>query len=152
MRVALIDCPFAPLEELERFEAANLQSGAVASFVGRCRPMSHGASVASLELQHYPGFTEQEITRTVEQTMIAAGLRDALVIHRIGSILPGEAIVLVAAASDHRRAALAAVETLIDFLKTDAPLWKREHTSAGAHWTAPTELDYERRQAKTAKT
>jgi len=150
MRVAILDSPFEPLDEIKGFEEANAESGAIATFIGRCRPRSRGAAVASLELQHYPGFTEQEIARFLEQTVSVSGLRDALVIHRVGSIAPGEAIVLVAAASDHRRAALQAVEALIDFLKTEAPLWKREITEAGEQWVEPTPLDYQRRQGKTA--
>ena len=147
MRVALADIPFEPDREFRRFEEANANAGAIASFVGRCRPYSQGASVASLELQHYPGFTEREISRFVEQILTSSGLHDVLVIHRVGAIMPGEAIVFVAAASDHRAAALQAVEALIDFLKTDAPLWKREIRSDGEHWVEPTSRDYERRQA-----
>ena len=150
MGVAIVNLAFEPLDEIKRFEEANAKCGAIATFIGRCRPRSRGAAVASLELQHYPGFTEQEIARFLEQTVSMSGLRDALVIHRVGSIRPGEAIVVVAAASDHREAALQAVETLIDFLKTDAPLWKREVTEVGEQWIEPTPLDYQRRQGKTA--
>lgn len=149
MRLVIVEAPFEPLNAVARFEEANAKSGAIATFVGRCRAHSQGANVASLELQHYPGFTEQEISRFVEQIMVSNNLHDALVIHRVGSIAPGEAIVLVATASDHRAAALKGVEALIDFLKTDAPIWKCEITSDGEHWVEPTSLDYERRQAKS---
>ncbi len=148
MRVVVTDAPFEPLDELKRFEERNHACGAIASFVGRCRPRSHGAAVVSLELQHYPGFTEREIERAATSIAASTGVRDVLVIHRVGSIAPGEAIVLVAAASNHRAAALAAAETLIDFLKTDAPFWKREITDAGERWIEPTPLDYQRRRAK----
>ena len=150
MGVAIVDLPFDPLDEIRRFEETNAESGAIATFIGRCRPLSRGTAVVSLELQHYPGFTEQEVARFLEQTVSLSGLRDALVIHRVGSIRPGEAIVLVAAASDHRGGALTAVEALIDFLKTEAPLWKREVTEAGEQWIEPTPLDYQRRQGKIA--
>jgi molybdopterin synthase catalytic subunit len=145
MGVAIVHARFEPLDKLKSFEEANADSGAIATFIGRCRPHSQGAAVVSLELQHYPGFTEREIARFLEQTASSSGLRDALIIHRVGSIGPGEAIVLVAAASDHRSAALQAVATLIDYLKTDAPFWKREITSAGEQWIEPSPSDYQRR-------
>lgn len=151
MRVALVEGPFEPLDELKAFEQGNALCGAIASFVGRCRPRTQGAAVAALELQHYQEFSHKVISHFVQQTLADADLRDVLVVHRVGAIAPGEAIVLVAAASDHRAAALKAVEALIDFLKTDAPLWKRELSSAGARWIEPTTLDYERRQAKLPK-
>jgi molybdopterin synthase catalytic subunit len=149
MRVVIVDSPFDPLDALKRFEEVSAASGAIATFIGRCRSHAHGVGVTSLELQHYPGFTEREIDRFLEQVVSTSALRDALVVHRVGSIGVGEAIVLVAAASDHRVAALHAVESLMDFLKTDAPIWKREVTSVGERWIEPTALDYERRQGKT---
>ncbi|HVV34394.1 MAG TPA: molybdenum cofactor biosynthesis protein MoaE [Vitreimonas sp.] len=151
MRVVLVDCIFEPTTELKLFESENANSGAIATFMGRCRPRTSGEDVTALELQHYPNFTEQQISRFVQDICCSKRLHDALVIHRVGAISPGEAIVLVACASDHRAEALAAVETIIDFLKTDAPLWKREVTNNGAQWVEPTALDYQRQISRIAK-
>lgn len=150
MRIAIAEAVFEPRAELAVFEAANPACGALVSFVGRCRADANGEAVKALELQHYPGFTEATITAFTEEAVARWALRDVLVVHRVGAIAPGEAIVLVAAASAHRAAAFAAVEALMDFLKTDAPFWKREIAAGGSRWVEPTEMDYQRR-AKGAK-
>lgn len=138
---------FAPAHESACFAASrNDGSGALASFVGYCRGGGADGAVTQLELQHYPGFTEAEIERLARATAARHGVSDLLVIHRIGAITVGEAIVLVAALSAHRAAAFAAVEEMMDYLKTDAPLWKRESGPAGARWIEPTTEDYARRQ------
>jgi molybdopterin synthase catalytic subunit len=139
---------FDPHARLAAYDAAGADHGALASFVGYCRDRSHGRAVETLELQHYPGFTEQEIARMAEATLRRRDLKDVLVVHRVGLIQPGEAIVLVAARSAHRAAAFAAVEELMDFLKTDAPLWKREDGAGGPRWIEPTAEDRARRDAR----
>jgi molybdopterin synthase catalytic subunit len=146
MRVNIIETAFEPQEALARFEDANRESGAIASFIGRCRPRAPSGAVQTLELEHYPGFSEREIMALTQRVAERFGLRDVAVIHRVGVVHPGEAIVLAAAASDHRAAAFDAVETLMDYLKTDAPLWKRETTERGAHWIEPTAQDEARRE------
>lgn len=148
IHVDLTDVAFDPHARLAAYDAAGADHGALASFVGYCRNRSHGRAVATLELQHYPGFTEQEIGRIAECAARRHELKDVLVVHRIGVIRPGEAIVLVAARSAHRAAAFAAVEELMDFLKTDAPLWKREDGAGGARWVEPTAEDRARRDAR----
>lgn len=145
MRVVIADAPFSPEAELAAF--AHHDAGARASFVGYCRPTSHGAQVERLELQHYPGFTEAEISRLADAVSKRHDLLDLLVIHRTGAIPAGEPIVLVAALSAHRAAALAAVSELMDDLKTDAPIWKQEIGPDGARWIEPTAEDRARRAA-----
>ena len=123
--------------------------GALVSFVGLCRETNDGRDVAELFIDHYAGFTEGEITRIAADIAGRFNCPDLLVVHRVGSIAPGEAIVLVAALSEHRGNAFEAVRVLMDYLKTDAPLWKKESGPAGARWIEPTDHDHVRRaQAK----
>ena len=110
---------------------ARFSSGAVASFIGRVRAEP---GLQALRLEHYPGMTEAEIARAVAEAVQRWPLPGVAIIHRIGELKPGEAIVLVAAAADHRRAAFTACEFLIDHLKTKAPFWKEERLASGLHW------------------
>jgi molybdopterin synthase catalytic subunit len=103
--------------------------GAVVAFTGLCR--DEGGSLSALELEHYPGMAEAEIARIAAQAESRWPLLGLTVIHRFGRIRPGEEIVLVLAASAHRRAAFEAAEFLMDYLKTHAPFWKREHLKNG---------------------
>ena len=151
MHVVVTAEPFAPAHEVARFAAARSdQCGALASFVGYCRAHAGKSSVTALELEHYPGFTEGEIERLAQHVSTKHALDALLVIHRVGVIPAGEAIVLVAAQSAHRANAFAAVEEMMDYLKTDAPLWKRESGADGARWIEPTTEDYARRQEHDA--
>jgi molybdopterin synthase catalytic subunit len=120
--------------------------GAAVTFVGYCRGASQDGEITRLDLEHYPGFTEKEISRLTQGISEKHELSRILVIHRVGPILPGEPIVLVAALSPHRAAAFAAVEELMDYLKTDAPFWKRETGPNGARWIEPTAEDRRRRE------
>lgn len=141
---------FSPDAELARFTAARgAQCGAVVTFIGFCRGGSSQGEVTRLELEHYPGFTEKEIGRLTQSVAERREVSDILVIHRYGAISPGEAIVLVAALSAHRAAAFAAVEELMDYLKTDAPFWKREIGPDGARWIEPTAEDRRRREEQS---
>lgn len=147
IRVIVTTEPFAPAHEIACFAAArDNQCGALASFVGYCRGQASDGAVTALELQHYPGFTEAEIERLAKKTSIKHALAALVVMHRVGVIPAGEAIVLVAAQSGHRASAFAAVEEMMDYLKTDAPIWKREVAPGGARWIEPTSEDYARRQ------
>jgi molybdopterin synthase catalytic subunit len=103
--------------------------GAVVAFTGFCR--DEGGRLAALELEHYPGMAEAEIARIAQEAQRRWPLLGLTVIHRVGKIRPGEEIVLVLAASAHRRAAFEAAEFLMDYLKTRAPFWKREHLRDG---------------------
>lgn len=135
---------FDPGAELSAFSRGRVQAGAVASFTGLVRAADgDGASV--LELEHYPGFTEREITRILAGAMARFRLIDARVIHRFGAMAVGEPIVFVACASAHRAEAFAATQYLMDYLKTDAPFWKRESSAAGTRWIEPTPADRVRR-------
>ena len=108
--------------------------GAVVSFTGICRGSEDGAAIAALTLEHYPGMAEAEITRHAETAMSRWELSGISVIHRVGRILPGENIVLVVTASKHRQAAFEAAEFLMDYLKANAPFWKRVDGAGGKDW------------------
>jgi molybdopterin synthase catalytic subunit len=120
--------------EVARLRADNPRVGAVVTFVGAVRDMNDGASVAEMELEHYPGMTEQSLAKIVDQACARWPLAGALVIHRVGPLKPMEQIVLVAVSAAHRGEAFAACEFIIDYLKTDAPFWKKEQTPEGARW------------------
>jgi molybdopterin synthase catalytic subunit len=109
----------------------------VVSFTG----LTRGGDVDRLELEAYPGFTEAEIGRIAEAARTRFALHDLMIVHRIGEIAPGEAIVFVATAAAHRREAFEAADHLMDYLKSRAPFWKKEHGPDGARWIEPTERD-----------
>ena len=121
-------------DEVARLRAGDARIGAVVSFVGTVRDMNDGAQVSEMELEHYPGMTERALEDIVEQARARWPLFGALVIHRVGPLLPREQIVLVAVSAAHRGEAFAACEFIIDYLKTDAPFWKKEATPQGARW------------------
>ncbi len=139
MRVALSAARLDPGALMERFCAGRVDMGAAASFVGLAR--AEGGAALALELEAYPGFTEQAITAFVSETITRFGLDDVLVVHRTGRIAPGEAVVFVAAGAAHRRAAFEACDCLMDYLKSRAPFWKKEHGPTGARWVEPTHQD-----------
>ena len=120
--------------EVARLRAGDPRIGAVVSFVGTVRDMNDGDQVAELELEHYPGMTERSLEDIVEQARARWPLYGVLVVHRIGPMKPQEQIVLVACSSAHRGEAFAACEFIMDYLKTDAPFWKKEQTPNGARW------------------
>jgi molybdopterin synthase catalytic subunit len=120
--------------EIALLRGGNPKVGAVVSFVGAVRDLNDGATVAEMELEHYPGMTEAALQDIVQQACERWPLAGALVIHRVGPLLPMEQIVLVAVSAAHRGEAFAACEFIIDYLKTDAPFWKKEQTPDGARW------------------
>lgn len=120
--------------EVAQLRAAQPGVGAIVSFVGTVRDLNEGASVAEMELEHYPGMTEQSIQSIIEQARARWDIFGALVIHRVGPLKPMEQIVLVAVTSAHRGEAFAACEFIIDYLKTEAPFWKKEQTPEGGRW------------------
>jgi len=120
--------------EVAQLRAANPKVGGIVTFVGTVRDLNEGAQVAEMELEHYPGMTEQSIHSIIEQARARWPIYGALVIHRIGPLKPMEQIVLVAVTSAHRGEAFAACEFIIDYLKTEAPFWKKEQTPNGARW------------------
>ena len=131
--------PFRPEDELAAFSAEG--AGAIASFTGLCRPDSKdGTPLERLFLDHHPRLTEQSL-HDIAASAERFGVSAVRVVHRCGEIAPGEAIVFVAAAAAHRRAAFDAVDYLMDRLKTDALFWKREDGVDGSAWIEPTEGD-----------
>jgi molybdopterin synthase catalytic subunit len=120
--------------EVAALRAGQPAIGAVAAFVGTVRDINDGAGVSAMELEHYPGMTEQALEEIVAEARRRWQLVDALVIHRVGPLRPMDQIVLVAVASAHRGEAFAACEFIMDYLKTRAPFWKKEHTPQGARW------------------
>ncbi len=139
MSVVLQEAPFEPGALLTAFSAGRSETGAVASFTGLARAEQGGTDI--LELEAYPGLTDAEITKIAAAAAERFGLQDWLVIHRIGRIAPGEAIVFVATAATHRREAFEACDYLMDYLKSRAPFWKKSHGPDGARWIEPTERD-----------
>jgi molybdopterin synthase catalytic subunit len=120
-------------------EVAALRSGdggvgAVVSFVGTVRDHSEGRNVGAMELEHYPGMTERSIDTMIDAAQARFDIRGVRVVHRIGPLKPQDQIVLVVVTSMHRGQAFQACEFLMDYLKTQAPFWKKEHTPEGARW------------------
>ena len=120
--------------EAARLRAGDGGVGAVASFVGTVREHSDGQQVSAMELEHYPGMTEAAIEAMIDQALTRFDIRAARVVHRVGLLQAGDQIVLVAVTSAHRGQAFQACEFLMDYLKTQAPFWKKETTPEGAHW------------------
>lgn len=121
-------------KEVAALRAGQAQVGAVVAFVGTVRDMNEGAGVSEMELEHYPGMTEKALEDIVSQARARWNIIDALVIHRVGPLKPLDQIVLVAVTSAHRGEAFASCEFIMDYLKTQAPFWKKEQTPEGARW------------------
>jgi molybdopterin synthase catalytic subunit len=120
--------------ELAELRRGDARVGAVCSFVGTVRERNEGAAVSSMELEHYPGMTETSIQAILEQARERFDIYAARVIHRVGLLQPLEQIVLVAVTSAHRGMSFQACEFIMDYLKTQAPFWKKEVTPEGARW------------------
>ena len=120
--------------EVAALRADNPQVGAVASFIGTVRDVSEGSAVSAMELEHYPGMTEKALAQIEAAARARWELLGVTVIHRVGPLLPLDQIVLVAVASKHRGNAFAACEFIMDYLKSEAPFWKKEETPEGARW------------------
>jgi molybdopterin synthase catalytic subunit len=120
--------------EVAALRAGQAQVGAVVAFVGTVRDMNEGAGVSEMELEHYPGMTEKALEDIVARAKERWNIFDALVIHRVGPLKPLDQIVLVAVTSAHRGEAFSACEFIMDYLKTEAPFWKKEVTPQGARW------------------
>ena len=139
MSVRLTFDPFDPGALLTEFCRGRKEVGAVATFTGLARAEA-GATVA-LELEAYPGFTAAEIGKIAPGARARFGLDDLLILHRVGKIAPGEPVVFVATAARHRRHAFEACDFLMDYLKSKAPLWKKEYGPRGPRWVEPTARD-----------
>jgi molybdopterin synthase catalytic subunit len=121
---------FAAADEIAALRRGRADVGAVVTFTGLCR--DEGGRLGALELEHYPGMAEAEIGRVAEEALSRWPLQGLTVIHRFGKLAPGDNIVLVVTASSHRHDAFEAAAFLMDFLKTRAPFWKREHLADGS--------------------
>ena len=127
--------------EIARLRLGNPRVGAVVAFVGTVRDLNDGRSVAGLTLEHYPGMTEKSLEAICAQARGRWRLEDLVVIHRVGELQPTDQIVLVAVASAHRGEAFEACEFLMDYLKTQAPFWKKESTPQGGRWVEARDSD-----------
>jgi molybdopterin synthase catalytic subunit len=121
-------------QEIAALSKGRTDVGAVVTFSGICRGSENGEPIAALALEHYPGMAEAEIGRHADEALSRWPLQGLTIIHRFGRIAPGENIVLVVTASSHRQAAFEAAEFLMDYLKTNAPFWKREESEKGTSW------------------
>jgi molybdopterin synthase catalytic subunit len=133
--------------ELAALRGANPRVGAVASFIGLARDLNEDRTVLAMTLEHYPGMTERALEDIVRQARERWDIIDALIVHRIGTVMPLEQIVLVAVTSAHRHDAFEACRFLIDYLKTDAPFWKNEQTPQGTRWVEARTADEQARAA-----
>ena len=133
-RVCIQQADFDLSQEVAALRAADAGVGAVVSFIGTVRDRNDGSGVSELTLEHYPGMTERSIEAMIDSAMQRFDLRAARVVHRVGPLRPLDQIVLVAVSSAHRGQAFQACEYLMDYLKTQAPFWKKEVTPEGARW------------------
>jgi molybdopterin synthase catalytic subunit len=133
-RVSIQTQDFDISAELAALRAGQAGVGAVCSFLGTVRDRNEGDAVASMELEHYPGMTEKAIEAMIDQAHQRFDILGARVIHRVGLLQPMDQIVLVAVTSAHRGQSFLACEFLMDYLKTQAPFWKKEQTPQGARW------------------
>jgi len=137
MKVEITHSAFDPWQALQQYQQdLDLQGkyGATASFVGTMRDLNEGDEVTAMTLEHYPGMTEQYIDKILEQANQEWKILDALVIHRTGSLLPNDPIVLVAVWSAHRADAFSACRFIMEELKSNAPFWKKEQLHEGSRW------------------
>ena len=148
--ISITSEPLDITEALTRFSKSAAGAGAIVTFSGHVRTGSAAGDVECLHLQAYHPLTENGIRSAVETARSRWDLTAAQIIHRIGDMKPGDAIVFVATASKHRRAAFEAADFIMDYLKTEAVFWKKEVTASGANWVEPRQEDY-RDQARWAE-
>ncbi|CAG9196389.1 Molybdopterin synthase catalytic subunit [Paraburkholderia tropica] len=127
--------------EVAQLRAKNPSIGAVACFVGTVRDLNDGSAVAGMELEHYPGMTEKALETIVDEARKRWPGIEVLIVHRVGQLAPLDQIVLVATTSKHRGDAFASCEFVMDYLKSEAPFWKKEATEHGARWVDARESD-----------
>ena len=149
MSVTIQEGPFSLQAEYDALKAAGLHIGAVVTFTGSVRDINEDDRVSNLRLEHYPGMTEKEI----DKILVEAGERWSIiasrVIHRVGDLLPGDDIVFVGVASQHRGDAFKAAEFIMDYLKTRATFWKKEQTGEGTRWLSTRQSDVDAAKAWT---
>ncbi len=140
MKIAVQEVDFDLGEEASHFAAGRRDMGAIVTFTGVVRDLTD-ASLNAMQIEHYPGMTEKAITSIAQEAMTRWSLGDVLVIHRYGTLGPGEKIMMVATAAPHRKDAFEAAEYLMDYLKSRAPFWKKEVTPDSADWVAAKDED-----------
>ena len=133
-RVSIQTADFDLSSEITTLRVQNKRIGAVCSFIGTVRDRNDGSSVSSMALEHYPGMTEKAIEAMIDEAVRRFDIFGARVVHRIGLLQPLDQVVMVAVTSAHRGESFKACEFLMDYLKTQAPFWKKEQTPAGARW------------------
>ena len=133
-RVSIQTVDFDAAQELAALRAGDARAGAVCSFIGTVRDRNDGVAVSTMELEHYPGMTEKAIESMIDEAQRRFDILGARVVHRVGLLQPADQIVLVAVTSAHRGQSFQACEFLMDYLKTQAPFWKKEQTPQGAQW------------------
>jgi len=131
--------------EIGRLTAGRTEIGAVVTFTGLCRADGETGVISAMELEHFPGMAEEELSRIEAEARARWPLIDSLIVHRYGRLVPGDPIVLVVTLSAHRQAAFEAANFLMDYLKTSAPFWKKEENARGAEWVAAKGSDDEAR-------
>ena len=141
MAVRVQTADFDVGREIALLRGGDKRVGAVASFIGTVRDVNDDATVSTLTLEHYPGMTEKALEAIVAEAKSRFDIYDALVIHRVGTLVPTDQIVLVVVTGAHRGEAFAACEFIMDYLKTSAPFWKKEETAKGARWVESRESD-----------
>jgi len=132
--------------EISQLRMARKDIGAVVSFIGQVRDINEGDAVSQLTLEHYPGMTEKSLDAIIKQAKARWDIIDILIIHRVGTLQPCDQIVLVVVSGCHRAQAFSACEFVMDFLKTEAPFWKKEVTPHGEQWVEARESDDDAKQ------
>ena len=138
-RISVQNEDFNIVAEIAELTKDDLNIGGVVTFTGTVRDV--GGTLDSMTLEHYPGMTEKQLAKICAEAEARWPLAGCTVIHRVGTLKPGDNIVLVVTASAHRKAAFEAAEFLMDFLKSEAPFWKKEEGSAGSHWVEAASTD-----------
>jgi molybdopterin synthase catalytic subunit len=138
--------------EINQLRSARKDVGAVVSFIGQVRDVNEGDEVSQLTLEHYPGMTEKSLEAIINQAKSRWNIMDVLIIHRVGTLQPCDQIVLVAVSGGHRGEAFAACEFVMDYLKTEAPFWKKEATPSGERWIEAKTSDDDAKQRWNSKT
>ena len=141
MKISIQTEDFSLQQESDRLRELSSDTGAIVTFVGLVRDLDKDAKVSSLFLEHYPGMTEKSLALISEQAQQRWPLIDTTIIHRIGELKASEQIVFVGVSSRHRDAAFAACEFMMDYLKSQAPFWKKTRDETGEHWVAAKDSD-----------
>ena len=146
MTVRVQEADFDTGAELAALRAGDARVGALASFLGLVRDLNDGASVSEMSLEHYPGMTEKSLAKIAAAARERFHLVDVIVVHRVGELKVGDRIVLCLTSAEHRSDAFAGCEYIMDWLKTEAPFWKKEQTPDGERWVDARESDDKARE------